>query len=162
MMNNLAPVPLPTTYQEVAARLVNRPIFENVKFLNRRMFDHTGSHPDILDFAGAMSKECEKRGIPMFVHTAFRGRREQEKVHDLGHSKARFGQSPHNFGMAVDIVHYARFWELTRKEWAVIGLIGKEVARRRNIKIVWGGDWKFYDPAHWELAEWRNLKAKAQ
>ncbi|QCS37219.1 hypothetical protein [Tortoise microvirus 70] len=60
--------------------------------------------------------------------------------------------------MAVDIVHFGRYWDLSPKEWAVVGLIGKEVARRRNIKIVWGGDWRFWDPAHWELKDWKALR----
>lgn len=69
----------------------------------------------------------------------------------------RPGRSPHQFGMAVDIAHLTRAWDLTAKEWAVIGLIGKEVARKRKIRIVWGGDFKsIYDPAHWELADWKE------
>lgn len=87
---------------------------------------------------------------------------EQDRLYAKGVTKAKGGESPHNYGCAVDQVHYSRYWDLTKKEWAVIGLIGKEVARRRNIKIVWGGDWGFYDPAHWELRDWRHYRAAAK
>jgi hypothetical protein len=64
----------------------------------------------------------------------------------------------------VDIIHASRAWNLTKKEWDVLGSIGKEIARKRNLKMEWGGDWdgregrpKFYDPAHWQIKNWRDL-----
>ena len=56
----------------------------------------------------------------------------------------------------MDIVHASRAWNLTKKEWDVLGSIGKEIARKRNLKMEWGGDWKFYDPAHWQIKDWRD------
>jgi hypothetical protein len=58
--------------------------------------------------------------------------------------------------MAVDIIHATRAWNLSKKEWDCIGAIGKEIARKRNIKLDWGGEWNFYDPAHWEIDEWQT------
>lgn len=106
-------------------------------------------------FARALLSEFHARGWPMFVYTYVRSDADQWRAFNAGHTKARPGQSPHNTGYAFDVVHYGRYWELSRKEWALVGLIGKEVARRRNLKVRWGGDWKFYDPAHWELADWK-------
>lgn len=74
-----------------------------------------------------------------------------------GLSKAKAGQSAHNHGFAVDIVHGTKAWELTRKQWDLVGHIGKEVAASMGIHVEWGGDWSFYDPAHWELANWRDI-----
>jgi len=34
--------------------------------------------------------------------------------------------------------------------------IGKEVARKRNIKLDSGHDWNFWDPAHWEIDNWQD------
>jgi len=65
---------------------------------------------------------------------------------------------------AVDIIHATRGWNLTAKEWQVVGAIGHEIARKRNIDMEWGGDWdghdgrpNFYDPAHWQLKSWKTL-----
>ena len=62
-----------------------------------------------------------------------------------------------DYSAAVDIIHATRGWNLTKKEWDVVGAIGKELARKRNIDIEWGGDWKFYDPAHWQIKSWKTL-----
>jgi len=63
----------------------------------------------------------------------------------------------------VDIVHGVFAWELTPQEWQLLGKIGKQVAWRlnqalpkeRQFFVDWGGDWKFYDPAHWEIRGWQ-------
>ena len=95
----------------------------------------------------------------MFTHCVWRSQNEQNKVNSLGHSKAKYGHSPHNFGMAADIIHSLQGWELSEKEWDVIGLLGKDCARSLGIKIKWGGDFaNLYDPAHWELADWKQQR----
>lgn len=156
----VAPPPisrLPATHQAAAARLVDHTVCASMQFRRRQIrADSTGSDRLIVEFSQALQKDLVARGIPFFAHTYVRSNEEQERLFRTGVTKARSGQSPHNHGMAVDLVHYGRYWDLTQKEWAVIGLIGKEVARKRNIAITWGGDWKFYDPAHWELSDWKD------
>nr|WP_245369132.1 M15 family metallopeptidase [Agrobacterium tumefaciens] len=93
----------------------------------------------------------------MFAHCVYRDDVEQQRLYVKGLSKAKPGQSAHNYGLAVDIVHGTKAWDLTRKQWDLIGHIGKEVAASLGIKVEWGGDWSFYDPAHWELANWRDI-----
>ena len=46
---------------------------------------------------------------------------------------------------------------LSRKEWDVLGHIGEEVAAQRGLKLEWGGRWKFYDPAHWQVADFQHV-----
>ena len=116
-----------------------------------------GSHPDIVEFERRFVARCRKIGVPLFAHCFLRSAAEQNKLFAAGTSKARAWESPHNFGLAVDIVHGTKAWDLTRKQWDLIGHIGKEVAAQLGLKVVWGGDWKFYDPAHWELANWRDI-----
>jgi hypothetical protein len=99
-------------------------------------------------------------GIPMFGHNMVRTSAQQTELFVKGVSKAKAGKSPHNYGCAVDIVHSRKAWNLTKKEWGLIGHIGKDIAARNNIKIVWGGDWNFYDPAHWELKDWKAMKGE--
>lgn len=63
-------------------------------------------------------------------------------------------------GEACDIIHSVKFWELTKGEWASIGMLGHQLAHDLKIPIRWGGDWdadedmhdhRLWDPAHWEL-----------
>lgn len=153
---------LPSTHIEAAARLVDRAALESRAFFRRRSsVSDEGVDREFLDFVRALCRELNKRRMPFFAIQFVRSAAEQDQLYKMGRTRAKAGQSPHNFGMAADIVHYDRFWNLTSKEWAVIGLIGKEVARKRNLKVTWGGDWNFYDPAHWERADWKKLAGKA-
>lgn len=163
---------IPRGYEGAMLTLSDAPTITNVKFMNRfrenEQFD--GVHADILDFYKAFRKELHDRKIPMMAFCFVRTSAEQVKMKANGVSNAGPGQSPHQYGLAVDIIHYRRGWDLTRKEWQLIGLIGLEVARKRNLKINWGGDEtqlpefqdpkdRFrWDPAHWELSDWKKLK----
>lgn len=148
---------LPATHQAAAQSLVNRERANSIALSNRSLATSTeGADDDILRFSVAFLRDLRKRGLPFIPHIYFRDEETQNRLRKQGVSKAKWGQSPHNFGMAVDIVHFGKYWNLTPLQWAVIGLIGKEVARRLNLKVTWGGDWKFYDPAHWELSDWKK------
>lgn len=151
---------VPPTYQAAALRLVNEQTMVLPGFRARQFAYHVGDPPgDLCDFRDAFLKALHGRNMPFFVHCLYRGPEDQKEVQQRGNSRASFGQSPHNWSMAIDVVHYGRYWELTEKEWHIVGLIGKDVARRRKVKMVWGGDWSFWDPAHWELADWRERVA---
>lgn len=115
-------------------------------------------HPDIVDFWKAMHKECKARRIPIKAFEFLRTRERQDELHAQGRSNARAGQSPHQYGLAVDIISATKAWDLSKKQWDVIGSIGKEIARKRNIKLEWGGDWEFWDPAHWQIADWKKYR----
>lgn len=92
----------------------------------------------------------------MYAHNMVRTSAQQQELYVRGVSKAKGFDSPHPNGCAVDIVHSTRAWDLTKSEWSMLGHIGKELAAQNGFKLVWGGDWSFYDPAHWELANWRS------
>lgn len=122
--------------------------------------DKLGAQPEILEFERKLVRRAYKLGIPLFAHALIRGSSEQNRLFREGHSKARAGESPHNYGAAVDLIHGTKGWGLTRRQWAIIGHLGKELAASLGLKVVWGGDWDFYDPAHWELANWREIRAQ--
>lgn len=119
--------------------------------------NRVGAHPDILDFERLFIRRMRKHDVPMFAHCVMRTEAEQLIVVQQGRSLADAGKSPHQHGFAVDIVHGLRAWDLERHQWVLLGHIGKEVANAAGIDVEWGGDWDFYDPAHWELRDWRKL-----
>lgn len=119
--------------------------------------DRVGAHPDILDFERLLIRRMRRLNVPMFAHCVMRNEEEQAVLRSRGHSRAGPGQSPHQHGFAVDIVHGMKAWDLDRKTWALVGHIGKEVAAQAGIHVEWGGDWEFYDPAHWQLTNWKQL-----
>lgn len=117
-----------------------------------------GAHEKIVLFENRFITRMQKVRIPMFAHNMVRTPSEQMALYVQGVTKAPGGRSPHNYGCAVDMVHGVNAWDLTREQWRLIGHIGKEVALQNGIKVTWGGDFKsLYDPAHWELSDWREL-----
>lgn len=117
-----------------------------------------GAEPRMHHFAETLLNMARKRGIPLFVHCAMRSDAEQQRLLDEGYTKAGPGQSPHQWGCAVDIIHSRYAWHMSKDEWGLIGRIGKEAAKLFDFKVEWGGDWRFYDPAHWQLADWKEVR----
>lgn len=113
------------------------------------------TRPEIVEFSRRVIKEAKRLNVPLFAHEFYRSPERQRELAAQGKSKLVDGA--HNRGAAVDIVHGTKGWDLTRAQWSLIGHVGKEVATRQGISVVWGGDWNFYDPAHWELENWRDL-----
>lgn len=150
--------PLPKNLQEAAALLVDRPACESTGYKNKQIYDWEGVHPDIIEFTQRMIKELKRRGIPFYAFELMRTPERQERLKKQGRSKAGPWRSAHQYGCAVDLISYTKLWDITPAQWLLIGTIGKEIARKMGIKIIWGGDWKFYDPAHWQLADWKEYK----
>lgn len=108
-----------------------------------------------------------KRGIPLYVHCALRDEAGQRAVANAGRSKVSYPNSAHNIGEAVDIVHGTLHWEMSQPEWALLGVLGRLALDRLNaalkkehkLSLTWGGSWRFYDPAHWEISDYRERTA---
>lgn len=139
--------------------MVDRPFLESRNWQEQQWRAvRAGAHWDILEFEKVFIKAAARMGIPMFAHNMVRTSAEQTELYIRGVSRAKAGQSPHNFGCAVDIVHSLKAWDLSKFEWQLLGHIGKEHAARRGLKVTWGGDWRsFYDPAHWQITGWRQV-----
>lgn len=128
---------------------------------SRADWQHTDIRLQI--WAARFIEAARKRGVPLYVHSAFRTKAEQDELVRRKVTKAPYPQSPHNLGEAVDIVHSQYHWQMTRDEWAYLSIIGRQVLFRMNqqlkaeqrLYLVWGGDWSFYDPAHWEIADFK-------
>lgn len=123
--------------------------------------------PRLLVWSALFTEMAKKRGIPLYVHCALRNEAEQNRVYNAGNSKAKYGQSAHNIGEAVDIVHGVFHWEMNRSEWALLEVLGRLALDKLNatlkkdnkLSLTWGGSFKsIYDPAHWEITDFRSRR----
>jgi peptidoglycan LD-endopeptidase CwlK len=84
----------------------------------------------------------------------FRNEEDQNKAFDEGKSKLRWPHGNHNKkpSRAVDVVPWPLDWG-DRAKFDELAEVVKRHAKRLDIKVSWGGDWKtFLDLPHWELA----------
>lgn len=96
----------------------------------------------------------------IYILCSFRGETEQNKAFLEKKSKAKFGQSPHNFNpaLAFDIAPFPLNWN-DIESFKKLSVIVLSVSKKMNIGLVWGGDWKsFKDYPHYELKNWNTLK----
>lgn len=124
--------------------------------------DRDADH-EIVTFMVAFIQRFRDLKIPMFAHCLVRDYDEQLNLFATGFSKDSpvDGMWPHK-KWAVDLIHSEYLWNLHQVQWTAIGEIGKEVAAKAGIKVKWGGDFKgFFDPAHWELLDWKE-RCKAE
>lgn len=162
------PSPVPDTgYSQALAGMVDKEFIKSTKYGDQQFrADIIGAHPVIVEFSTLLVRRMRALGVPLFPHCVWRGREEQEKLFAEGFTKAHYPDSAHNRGCAVDIVHSTKAWELTERQWQIIGHVGYEIAAANGYKLVWGGDdvaiGRVYrddfnwDPAHWELEAWRS------
>lgn len=123
--------------------------------------NRTGAHPDIIEFERRFIRKLRSYNLPFYCHTMVRTRADQRSAYARGVSRIRGDKAFPHEKWAVDIIHGTKGWDLSKKQWDIIGHIGLEVAAALGIKIVWGGNFaSLYDPAHFELAEWRKYAAE--
>ncbi len=121
----------------------------------RRLDD---AHPLLRQLFTAVAAE-----VPIAIPDAQRGRAAQERAFALGHSRAHFGQSAHNWSpaLALDVVPEPLDWTDLGRFEALAKLV-KAKAVAFGIPIVWGGDWpKLRDMPHYELSPWREFAKQA-
>jgi len=119
------------------------------------------AHPDLKRLFIAVAKK-----INIMIDCTLRGESDQEQAFRDGHSKAHFGQSPHNFvpSLAVDVVPLPTEWS---DEQALLNLsiIVMETADEMEIDMTWGGsfpgDYGFKhsgDLPHYQFSNWLKLR----
>jgi len=118
-------------------------------------------HPKVRNKAREFINRVEKElGIKLRATSTLRTYAEQDKLYAQGRTtgggivtKAKGGQSNHNFGTALDvvpIVNGSADWN--SKDWDKISVVGKAVG------FNWGGDWKgFVDKPHYEMTFGNSL-----
>lgn len=122
----------------------------------------------LMAWAAIFQDMARKRSIPLYVHTCLRTEAEQNALVKAGNSKAKYPNSAHNIAEAVDIVHGVFQWNMEPEEWKFLNVLGnlaldrvnRQLAASNKLILEWGGNWSFYDPAHWEIKDYRQRVCK--
>lgn len=112
-------------------------------------------HESLLILAGEVAKKFDFKII-----CGYRGKIKQEEAFKNGNSKAKFGQSPHNYrpSLAIDVIPQPfKGWN----DFAGFNRILNEflkVSKEKNIEITLGRDFKtIKDYPHIELKNWQKM-----
>ncbi len=113
-------------------------------------------HPELASRIQALIEGLAQQGLQIEVVQGLRTFAEQDALFAQGRTKpgpivtrARGGQSNHNYGLAVDLVPFNNGqpnWNAPLSVWTTIGMAA------HNLGLQWGGDWKkFVDKPHVQL-----------
>lgn len=90
-------------------------------------------------------------GYPIRFHSYYRGPQEQEQAYMRGASKARFGQSAHNYYLAVDY-HFDKYgWNVPKEFWEYGDKLARYIGLESGIS--------YGDANHIQLTGWKTWKA---
>ena len=98
----------------------------------------------------------ERSDFDMTITCGYRGEEEQNWAYVNGKSKAKFGQSKHNFmpSKAVDICPYPTNWDTKDYRWWKMVALAYDIANEMGIKIKCGAFFKnLCDCPHIEIKE---------
>lgn len=107
---------------------------------------------------------CKQEGIIIRLTSGRRTIQQQNMLYAQGRTmpgrivtNAKGGASPHNFGLAFDVVPIKDGkpdWNAPLAVWDRIGELGK------SLGLTWGGDFKtLKDRPHFELPIWKTVRA---
>ncbi|MEH3108883.1 MAG: M15 family metallopeptidase [Agrobacterium cavarae] len=124
-------------------------------------------HPSLRLIATEAIKEIDFR-----VLDSTRGRDAQTRAFQTGKSKAKFGQSAHNYvpAIAFDLFPAPYDWN-DRKAFTTLAAVIMRIAKEKGIPLRWGGDWNMdgdkttsdaWDMPHFELHPWRDWAKKSK
>ena len=89
-------------------------------------------------------------GYPIKFHEYYRGPEAQEDAFRRGASKARFGQSPHNFGLGADYHFVTYGWNVPKEFWEYGDSLARYVGLESGLS--------FGDANHLQLPGWKSWK----
>jgi peptidoglycan L-alanyl-D-glutamate endopeptidase CwlK len=110
-------------------------------------------HPDLQNVLGKAAETYKFQII-----CGYRSLEDQQKAFDAGNSKARPGQSPHNYSpsYAFDVVPVPLDWE-DKKAFDALAKAILAASKEEGIPLTWGGNFKgFYDGPHFQLSDWKE------
>lgn len=151
-----------TAYPRALDAMRNPGFIKSVRYQEQQTrANRVGAHPHIVEFSDKLVKRGAQLGIPLFPLCIVRTREDQASAYVRGASRdsPEDGLWPH-MAFAVDIIHGTLGYmdrPIIFHAWEIVGHLGKEVAASMDIKIEWGGDWKWRDAAHFELKGWKEI-----
>ena len=115
-------------------------------------------HPVLVDKVKGLVQKASSQGLKIRLQEGLRSFERQNELFKSGRNvtRARAGNSYHNYGLAIDIVFRDKnnqpSWS-EEHDWLKLGKIGKDLG------LKWGGDFKrISDKAHFEYHPELNLK----
>lgn len=114
-------------------------------------------HEEVKERFYELVDEAQKLGYKAQITSSYRSFEHQLRLKkQLGSMAATPGKSPHNYGLAVDIVlwkddkKYGNY-SASKSEWEATGV----PAMARKLGFTWGGDFKShpFDPVHFDLVK---------
>lgn len=118
-------------------------------------------NPKVQPLARALIETAVAQGIHVKVIAGLRTYEEQDELYAQGRTmpgkivtKAKGGQSMHNFGTAFDVGIFdasGKIYYGESPDYEKVGVIGE------SLGLEWGGRWKFVDEPHFELTNGRSL-----
>jgi hypothetical protein len=119
---------------------------------------YEGIDPFAKDILSKWFESLNNKGYNVLRTCGYRSPDEQGKIKSSGQSVAKAGFSPHNFGLGVDLniswkdssgKEYQLKMSSPKENWlAVMNHAGWADYKD---KIDWGGEWKGYDPVHFDV-----------
>ena len=120
---------------------------------------HPKAKPILVEFVDRIQRET---GCTVQITSAYRSFAHQTRLkNELGSMAATPGKSPHNYGLAIDIVIYDKNKKRhgnaqSKAEWEKTGVpqLG------RSMGLTWGGDFKTHphDPVHFDVCRKFGIK----
>ena len=106
-------------------------------------------------------KECEKRGIDIFITETYRSQERQNELWEQGRTK------PGNIvTWTLNSRHTGRkAWDIACKGGVLYntGILSMAGAVGKELGIIWGGDWETPDRPHFEITDsWRAPKEEEE
>jgi uncharacterized protein YraI len=113
-------------------------------------------HPNLQAKVQGLIENAHKKGLNVWIVQGMRTIEEQNDLYAQGRTKgqkgktvtkAKGGDSYHNYGLAVDVVFHGSQPYGESHNWTALGEAGKEAG------LEWGGDWKsFKDRPHFQIS----------
>lgn len=123
-------------------------------------------YPGFHEGLKAWFKDIQKNHPEAHISAAGRGKADQEEFFKKGTSNAHYGQSSHNYGLAIDIFKLHDSGAEWPKEWftAVVRLAVITNNKDGAFKINWYGEpgSPYYELPHCEVANFKELIANGK
>ena len=139
--------------------LIFKKIKKGMEYGTKKVWDSASEkrintlHPKVRSKAREFINRAEDAGIKLRVTSGYRTYKEQNDLYAKGRTapggivtRAKGGESSHNFGTAIDVVRIENGVAIWNSGWEEIGKIGKSVG------FEWGGEWvSFVDKPHFQM-----------